>query len=233
MNYQLEIPPAAQREVKALFDKLTLIINAGGQSRRMGQPKALLPLPPTNEPLLQVIYQRLQQLSPRHTLVIANDPTFRTQVVLPDSILWVSDAYPNTGPLGGLATGLATYDSWAICVACDLPLLNPALFAYFCTLAAETDSAGSELWDAIVPVVDDYPEPLHALYHHRCLPAITNCLAKGERRATAFLSAVRVRYVHEPELRRFDPALHSFLNANTPEEWEQAVTLIRSHPHPL
>lgn len=219
--------------MKALLGKLTLIINAGGQSRRMGRPKALLPVPPTNEPLLQLIYQRLQQLSSQRTVVIANDPTFRAQVKLPDEVLWLPDAYPNTGPLGGLATGLATYASWAICVACDLPLLNPALFAYFCTLAAETDTAGDELWDAIVPVVDDYPEPLHALYHRRCLPAITACLAKGERRATAFLPAVRVRYVHEPALRQFDPALHSFLNANTPEEWAQAVALIRSCPHPL
>lgn len=206
--------------------ELILIINAGGQSRRMGQPKALLPLPPANTPLLQVIYQRLQQLFPRQTVVIANDPTFHAQVALPDDVLWLTDAYPNTGPLGGLATGLATYDRWAICVACDLPLLNPALFAYFYTLATETDPAGDERWDAVVPVVDDYPEPLHALYHRRCLPAILACLAADERRATAFLRAVRVRYVHESELRQFDPALHSFLNANTPDEWAQALALL-------
>lgn len=205
--------------------KFTLIINAGGQSRRMGQPKALLPLPPTSEPLLQVIYQRLQQLSSQQTVVIANDPTFRAQVALPADVLWLTDAYPDTGPLGGLATGLAAYDNWAICVACDLPLLKPTLFAYFCTLAAETDPAGDGRWDAIVPVVDQYPEPLHALYHQRCLPAILDCLAKGERRATAFLPAVRVRYVNEPELRQFDPALHSFFNVNTPDEWAQAIAL--------
>ncbi|MCE7986101.1 MAG: molybdenum cofactor guanylyltransferase [Caldilinea sp. CFX5] len=205
--------------------ELTLIINAGGKSQRMGQPKALLSLPPTNTPLLQVIYQRLQQLAPQHTLVIANDPTFRAKVTLPDDVRWLPDAYPNTGPLGGLATGLATCASWAICVACDLPLLNPALFAYFYTLTVETNPAGAEAWDAIVPLVNEYPEPLHALYHRRCLPAILAALAKGEWRATAFLPTVRVRYVHEPELRQFDPELRSFFNANTPDEWAQVVAL--------
>lgn len=189
----------------------------------MGQPKALLPLPPTNIPLLQVIYQRLQPLSPQRTVVIANDPSFRAQVALPDDVLWLTDAYPDTGPLGGLATGLAADNRWAICVACDMPLLNPALFAYFCTLTAEIDPLDGEPWDAVVPVVNDYPEPFHALYHPRCLPAILECLAKGERRATAFLPAVRVRYVHESELRQFDPELCSFLNANTPAEWAQVI----------
>lgn len=203
--------------------KLTLIINAGGKSQRMGQPKALLPLPPTNTPLLQVIYQRLQQLAPQRTLVIANDPTFRTKVALPDDVLWLPDAYPDTGPLGGLATGLATCASWAICVACDMPLLNPALFAYFYALTVATNPTTDEPWDAVVPLVNAYPEPFHALYHRRCLPAIIAALSKGERRATAFLPAVRVRYVHEAELRQCDPDLRSFFNANTPDEWAQVV----------
>ena len=180
--------------------KFTLIINAGGQSRRMGQPKALLPIPPDNQPLLQQIVQRLQSLSPQRTKVIANDPTFREQVELGEGVTWLTDAYPGVGPLGGLATGLAACDRWAIFVACDMPLVNPSLFAFFCTLAAETDATGGDRWDAIVPVVDDYPEALHTLYHRRCLPAIEARLAAGERRAICFLPDVRVRYVDEAEL---------------------------------
>lgn len=206
--------------------KFTLIINAGGQSRRMGQPKALLPIPPDNQPLLQQIVQRLQSLSPQRTMVIANDPTFREQVELGEGVTWLTDAYPGVGPLGGLATGLAACDGWVIFVACDMPLVNPTLFAYFCTLAAETDATGGDRWDAIVPVVDDYPEALHTLYHRRCLPAIEARLAAGERRAICFLPDVRVRYVDEAELRQSDPMLHSFLNANTPEEWAQVLTLV-------
>lgn len=204
----------------------TLVINAGGQSRRMGQPKALLPIPPDQQPLLQQIVQRLHPLAPQRTVVIANDPAIRAQTALPPDTQWLPDTYPAVGPLGGLATGLAACADWAICVACDMPLLNPALFAYFQTLAAEIDPTGTARWDAIVPVVADYPEALHALYHCRCLPAITARLAAGDRRAISFLPDVRVRYVPETELRPLDPALHSFYNANTPEEWAQVFALL-------
>ncbi|MEZ4737592.1 MAG: molybdenum cofactor guanylyltransferase [Caldilineaceae bacterium] len=205
--------------------KITLIVNAGGQSRRMGQPKALLPVPPHHRPLLQHIIHRLQPLSPQRILVIANDPALLAAVDTKE-VIWLTDTYPDVGPLGGLVTGLAHCDGWVIFVACDMPLLNPALFAYFATLAAETDAVDADCWDAVVPVVDGYPEALHALYHRRCLPAIEARLAAGERRAISFLSDVRVRYVSEAELRPYDSALYSFWNANTPEEWAQLLALM-------
>lgn len=198
----------------------------------MGQPKALLPLPPTHQPLLAVLVERLRVLAPQRTLIVANDPTLHTQVDLDDDIGWVVDDYPAVGPLGGLATALARCPEWALVVACDLPLVQPALFTYFCTLAAQTDATGTEQWDAIVPVVDGYPEPLHSLYHRRCLPAITARLASGDRRATSFLPDVRVCYVTEPALRLLDPDLHSFVNANTPAEWAQVLALLAAQDNP-
>ncbi|MCB0092604.1 MAG: molybdenum cofactor guanylyltransferase [Caldilineaceae bacterium] len=208
------------------MQRVTLMINAGGGSQRMGQPKALLPVPPDNQPLLAHIVQRLQGLAPAQTVIIANAPMVRAQTELGDAVRWLTDAYPNQGPLGGLAAGLAVCDEWAIFVACDMPLLNPALFAYFGALAAETDEQGAACWDAIVPLVDDYPQVLHALYHPRCLPFVQARLAAGERRAICFLPDVRVRYVQEAELQMIDPMLQSFFNANTPAEWSQALALL-------
>jgi molybdopterin-guanine dinucleotide biosynthesis protein A len=204
---------------------LTLIINAGGQSRRMGQPKALLPVPPRGDPLIAHIAHRLQALAPVRWVVVTNDRDLPAQAGLPPQTHFVEDAYPDTGTLGGIATGLQWTTTWAIVVACDLPLVNAALFAQLCDLAAE-QADGHDRWDAIVPVVDGYEEPLHALYHRRCLAAIERRLAAGQRRVISFMPDVRTHYVPEADLRRFDPALHSFLNTNTPEEWAQALALL-------
>lgn len=207
------------------MQKLSLIINAGGSSQRMGQPKALLPLPPDGRPLIYHIAHRLQPLVTQATIVVANDSQIKPLAHLDDHTVWLVDDVPNVGPLGGLAAGLAACNGWAICVACDMPLLNPALFRHFALLAAEQDEAQNGRWDAVVPVVNAYPEPLHALYHARCLPAIRQRIAEGQLRATSFFADVRVRYVHEAELRQVDPELRSFLNVNTPAEWAQVLSL--------
>ena len=158
-------------------------------------------------------------------MVVTNDPGLPARAQLPPATRFLPDAYPDTGTLGGIATGLGAAPGWAIVVACDLPLVSAALFRALWAIAQET-AAGQECWDAVVPVVDGYEEPLHALYHRRCLPAIDARLAQGQRRVISFLGDVRTRYVQEPELRAVDPELHSFFNANTREEWALALALL-------
>lgn len=196
----------------------SLVVNAGGKSQRMGQPKALLPMPPRDEPLLQSIVTRLQTLQPETTIIVANDPAIRDGVSLAGKIKWLSDQYSDVGPLGGMATGLHEVAEWALLVACDMPLISPELCAQLLTLTDSVNEQG-QLWDAIVPVVNGYVEPMHALYHHRCLPAMVGALDAGKRRANAFLSDVATYYVEEAWLQQFDPTLQSFTNVNRPEEW--------------
>ena len=209
--------------------RLDLIINAGGESRRMGRSKALLPVPPDGTPLIAHVAQRLATLPLARVVVVANDPELPAQAHLPAAASFVPDAYPETGTLGGIATGLQQVDGWAIVAACDLPLVSAALFALLARLAAEQEG-GADRWDAVVPVVGGFEEPLHALYHRRCLPAIEARLAQGQRRVISFLGAVRTRYAAEHELRVVDPRLHSFINANTPAEWDAALQVLKSEP---
>ena len=200
-----------------MLSDLTLIVNAGGQSRRMGQPKALLPAP-GGVPLLVHVLRRLAPLAAARTIIVANDPAIAALAGLPPGTRCLADAYPGTGTLGGIATGLAAAPGWAAVVACDLPFVQAAVFTHLCAVAAEQESGGDR-WDAVVPVVGGYEEPLHALYHARCLPAITARLAAGARRVISFMPDVRTCYVDEAALRAIDPELRSFVNVNTPEEW--------------
>jgi molybdopterin-guanine dinucleotide biosynthesis protein A len=207
--------------------KPTLIVNAGGQSRRMGQPKALLPVPPDGTPLIERVIRRLRGLAAAPVIVVANEAAVTGLFVAQPDVRCVADRYPGTGTLGGIATGLRECAGWGIVVACDLPFVSVALFAGLLAIAAEHDESGGDRWDAVVPVVGGYEEPLHALYHRRCLPAIETRLARGERRVVSFMPDVRTRTVPEDELRAFDHALRSFTNANTPEEWHAVLELLR------
>ena len=207
------------------MNDLTLIINAGGQSRRMGTDKALLPVPPHGAPLIAHVAARLLPLRPARLVVVTNDRTLPAQAGLPPDTRFVPDAYPDTGTLGGIATGLQHAPDWAVVVACDLPLVSAPLFQMLVDLAGEQEN-GEDRWDAVVPVVDGYEEPLHALYHRRCLAAIEARLAAGQRRVISFMPNVRTRYVPEETLRTVDPMLRSFFNTNTPEEWAAALRLL-------
>jgi molybdopterin-guanine dinucleotide biosynthesis protein A len=201
-----------------MTNTLTLLINAGGESTRMGQSKALLPVPPAGTPLLRHVAMRLHSLAPT-CIIIANEQVL-CDAVTPLDAICLPDAYAHAGPLGGLATGLRQIEGWAICVACDMPLVDPAIFRFLIDLALETDESGDPRWDAVVPQVDERPQPLHALYHRRCLPAIMARLAAGQRRMDSFLADVRVRRVSAEEVIPIDPTLSSFSNINTPEEWK-------------
>jgi molybdenum cofactor guanylyltransferase len=218
----------------------TLVINAGGQSRRMRQEKALLPVPTSGQPLLAHMVQRLRALPLAQIVVVTNNPHLPTACPLLTPglpVRWLTDAYPGLGPLGGLVTGLALCRQWGIFVACDLPLVNAALFAHLCAMTQEPAEQGQPSFDALVPLVAGHEQVFHALYHRRILPKLVEQLSQGELRVHRALATSRVRQVAEAELRLFDPDLHSFFNTNTPSEWAEACRLLAleevARPNPL
>ena len=204
---------------------LSLLVNAGGKSQRMGYPKALLPVPPSGTPLIQHTIRNLQPLASR-TVVVANDKNVIAAAAR-EGCQVVVDRYPNAGPLGGLATGLAFCDGWTMVVACDMPFASAKTFCYLAERALETEptideTAAVDRWDAVVPFVDGYAQTTHALYHPRCLPAIVEMIAQDDLRITNLLLRVRSLYVYPDELQSMSQATDAFINVNTPEEWRAA-----------
>lgn len=191
-------------------EALTLLVNAGGLSRRMGRNKALLRV--GNDVLIAHVIRRLKHLAPGGVIVVANDPAVIQ--ALPDDVQArvAADRRPDGGALGGLATGLALSKEWMAAVACDMPFADPGLFSYL------TGLAGDE-WDAIVPEAGGHAQVFHALYHARCLPVMETQLAEGRLAVQAVLDRVRVRWVRGAELDARLTTPDAFLNVNTPEEW--------------
>ncbi|MGQ9839634.1 MAG: molybdenum cofactor guanylyltransferase [Anaerolineae bacterium] len=207
--------------------QLTVLILAGGRSRRMGQDKLWMTL--EGMPLVERVARRVLPVAGEILFSTQGDSQFEALVArlqaegCPSRI--VADRFPGAGPLAGLQAGLAAAQhDLLLALAADMPFVNLALVRAMIGLA--------EGFDAVVPQMPDPQtgepgwEPLHALYHRRCLPAITSRLAAGERRVVSFFSEVRVRAVTPDELARSDPSGLSFFNVNTPEDWRRVQVLL-------
>jgi len=204
---------------------LSIAILAGGQSRRMGQDKALLDF--LGEPLLNRILRRVRSLTDDVFVVATGRPEyerFRVPVV--------PDRLPGSGPLGGIYTALAeAKHDRCLVLACDLPFVNTGLLRFMAEQFADCD--------VLIPALaarrsdqgsDETLETLHAIYGRTCLPAIERQLRTGNHKIIAFFPHVRVRKVPEETVRRFDPELLSFYNTNTPEALAWAVERARHAP---
>jgi molybdenum cofactor guanylyltransferase len=191
---------------------LSAAVLAGGRSRRMGQDKALLPLTAGGPPMLALVLERLRQVAADVIIVSerrAGYDAFGAPVV--------PDDFPDAGALGGIATALrhAAHDHCLV-VACDMPFLSLPLLR---RLAAEPRDYG-----VLAPRLPGESrqggaavyQTLHAVYARACLDPIRAQLAEGNRQVIGFFPRVRVRTIEADEVRRFDPELRSFVNANTP-----------------
>ena len=194
---------------------VTGIVLAGGLSRRLGRDKAIEIF--GGEPLISRVIGRLNACTDE-TVVVVNSEARGEELPLPEDAVSAVDIYPDSGSLGGIFTGLtAASNEWGFVVACDMPFLNEELMDYMLTLR--------DGCDAVVPFMDGYPEPTHALYSKACLPHIERRLKAGRLKIAGFFDDVRVREVGADEIDRFDSERLSFFNINRPEDLERALAL--------
>ena len=196
-------------------ENISGVILAGGRSRRLGRDKAMEPV--GGQPLICRVMDRVRQVTQEMVVVVADEE--RGQALpLGESARVAVDIYPDKGSLGGIFSGLsAAREPWALVVACDMPFLNLDLLRRLVSLR--------EGMDAVVPVLEGRPEPTHALYSRACLPHIEARLRADDLKISGFFDQVRVRYVPEEDIARFDPDFLSFFNVNSPPDLERALAL--------
>ena len=141
----------------------------------------------------------------------------------------VRDEVEQSGPLAGLAAGLAVCrHEYALTLACDLPLVQDALI--------DALLAYPRPYDALAPIRPDggaraprnpqAAEPLLAIYRRTCLAAIRDCLQRGARALVEPLEMVDARYLAPDIWRQYDPHGVSFINVNNPEDVERVKKII-------
>jgi molybdenum cofactor guanylyltransferase len=195
---------------------LTLVIQAGGESRRMGQDKALLPF--QGRTLIERVLARAAPLADE-VLVTTNKPEGYTFLDLP----LVPDVIPGRGALGGLYTALrAASQPLVAVVACDMPFVSPELLSF------ERNLLLRESYDAAIPRTEGGTEPFHAVYRgETCLPHIQAAIQADKWRVDAWYARANVRLLSPEETRPYDPQGLAFWNVNTPEELAEAEKIVK------
>jgi molybdopterin-guanine dinucleotide biosynthesis protein A len=139
------------------FDAIVL---AGGESRRMGAPKANLPFGDTS--LIGAAVATFKLVF-RQVFVVTRDKTS----LLDLGVEIAEDEHPLQGPLVGEVRGLDRQRCRV--AACDMPYLSAALI--------QDMSANLGDCDALIPEINDRLQTLHAFYNKSCRPSRRSCSA--------------------------------------------------------
>ncbi len=186
---------------------MTVVILAGGQSRRMGRDKLRLRL--EGEELLQRAVRRWTAVFPRVLVSVADA----------DAFPWLGDAriadeYPGQGPMAGLQAGLRRAGESVFLTAADMPFASPAAALRMRALwTPETDAC---------VLTDDQGrwEPLFGLYAPSVLPLAESLLDRGRRSMGGLLDRCRVRVLKPEDLGESGDG-RLLLNLNEPGEYEK------------
>jgi molybdopterin-guanine dinucleotide biosynthesis protein A len=189
------------------------IVLCGGQSSRMGRPKAWLPF--GSELMLPRVVRLLSQVVSPVVVVAAPDQDVPP---LPEEVAVVRDEERGRGPLQGLLAGLkalAGRADAAYLSSCDVPFLRPAFVRRLIDLLGEHA--------VCVPHVGEFHHPLAAVYRLEVAEAVERLLAENRMRPVFLFDAVPTRVVQAEELADVDPTFQSLRNLNTPADYEAAA----------
>jgi molybdopterin-guanine dinucleotide biosynthesis protein A len=176
----------------------TLLVLAGGQSVRMGRPKAWMKVGDTI--LLHLVVERLAPAF-HEVLVSFAGPE---QIAEPVPYVVVFDRKPSIGPLGGLEAGLvAAQHDVLFAVACDMPNVTRSTAEHAVAMVGDTDAA--------IPRHNGRQEPVCAAYRKSALPIITAYIDAGKFKMSEMTNRLRVTWLDGLNA-------NEFTSLNTPED---------------
>ena len=193
---------------------LTIVLQAGGKSTRMGTDKSLMPF--LGVPLIERLRDRFTDLE-SEIRVICNDCSGYEYLGLPLH----RDVLPDRGALGGLLTALTVAETpYMGLIAADMPFASPPLMVH---LLEQIRISGA---DAVLPSTSQGMEPLHGLYRvSTCLSIVQNAVGRDLWRMNSWHDQARVEILDPLETIEAAGVEHTFLNLNTADEFSAAEKL--------
>ena len=182
--------------------KISAVLLAGGESRRMGKDKATLLF--RGQPLWQIQLDLLRKLELAEIFISARtDPPWR-----PSDMQFVPDEPPSRGPLSGLAASLAGMrGTHLLAIAVDMPFMKEIFLHSLCDQI--------ELGRGVLPMIGDRAEPLAAIYPAEAHVDLVEALSGTE----FSLQSLTKELVKAGKLRALDVAKEEetlFRNLNDP-----------------
>lgn len=190
----------------------TAIVLAGGENKRIGKVKALLPWK-DKETIIEFVIQKLKKIFNEIIVVTRKRDRF-----LNLDAKVIEDIIPDVGPIGGIHSGLIHSGSThSFVIACDMPFININLIKYIESLLSDND--------VVVPETKEGYEALHSFYSKTCIPVIETSIKRKKFEVVDFFKEVKTREVIESELANLDPLKITFFNINTNDDYSKAREL--------
>lgn len=171
---------------------------AGGKSSRMGSDKGRVMF--KGKEMVEYAIELLSGIF--NTVVISANNIDYTQY----GLKLIPDIYRNCGPIGGLHAVLSNIETeYAFILSCDMPLISNS------TITQIVNTVSNQ--KVIVPVVDDYFQPLCAVYSINVLPEIEQMIANREYKMQSFIASIQDR-------KQLNFTGDEFRNFNSPNDLE-------------
>jgi len=187
---------------------MTCVIFAGGKSSRMGEDKALLPFG-TFTTLAEFQYQRLSKLFNK-VYISTKDNKFDFEA---DLIIDI-DVESSAPTVGFVSLFKQLKDERVFVLSVDTPFVGEEEIA----ILLEDDNA---LLDAVIAKTKGGTHPLCGIYHRSLFSTFKQMLATQNHRLVKMLSETNSTYV----LFKNEKV---FLNLNHPNEYQEAVKLLKT-----
>lgn len=195
-------------------NNLSAIILAGGKSTRFDRDKITLKI--ENKLILELLLSKIHNIFPEIIIVLNWNNFKKFPATIQKKfiqIITVKDEQSIQTPLMGIYTGLLHSSSlYNFVFACDMPQIEVNLIE---AMIKKIDNNS----DIIIPHYtkdnQEFFEPLFAIYAKNCLKVIEQEIRSGNYQIKKIFNRLKVKYIDEKYLRKFDKKFLSFININT------------------
>lgn len=198
------------------MNKFSCAILAGGQSRRFGRDKTVAKI--NNKTLTEILADKLCKIS-EDVMVISKDNTkfsFSNK-----NVRFLKDFTDDQSPLVGIITALKNAKNDRVfIVSADTPFLSLELVNF---LYKFTDK-----YESVLTKINGKINTLCGFYKKKTLQTFLDFFNKKNYRLINSYTHLNTKFISDiTEIKMYDPELLSFININTPEDYEYAKKIAK------